>query len=86
MSKGKGKKSHSALFDQKAWRYFIAFYQGQYKRLAVTAAMSTAQSLLIVPSLLLVKYAFDKAIPQHNIHLIVIVGTGILDFGLQIQV
>jgi ABC-type bacteriocin/lantibiotic exporter with double-glycine peptidase domain len=82
MSKGRGKKSRTALFDRKAWRYFIAFYQGQYKRLAVTAAMSTAQSLLIVPSLLLVKYAFDKAIPQHNIHLIVLVGTGILGFRL----
>jgi ABC-type bacteriocin/lantibiotic exporter with double-glycine peptidase domain len=82
MIREKVRASGVVFFDRKAWRYFIGFYQGQYKRLAVTAAMSTIQSLLIVPSLLLVKFAFDKAIPRHNIHLIVIVGAGILAFRL----
>ncbi len=78
----KGKESHRTFVDRDAWRYFIAFYRKHVKRLAFTAVMSTAQSVLIVPSLLLVKYAFDKAIPQHNIRLLVLVGIGILAFRL----
>ncbi len=47
-----------------------------------SSAVSSAQSLIIVPTLLLVRYAFDEAIPQKNIHLLVLIGIGIFIFRL----
>jgi len=82
MNKSNGQKSRASFFEIAAWRFFINFYGGQYKRLAFSAAASTAQSLLIVPSLLLIRYVFDEAIPQKNIHLLVLIGIGIFTFNL----
>ena len=82
MNKSNGQESRASFFDIAAWRYFINFYGGQYKRLAFSAAASSAQSLIIVPILLLIRYVFDVAIPQKNIHLLVLVGIGIFAFSL----
>ncbi len=41
-----------------------------------------SQSLVIVPTLLLVRYVFDVAIPQQNIRLLVLIGMGIFVFRL----
>ncbi len=82
MNKSNNQESRTSFFDLNAWRYFINFYQGQYKRLAFSAAASSAQSLIIIPSLLLIRYVFDEAIPQKNIHLLVLIGIGIFTFNL----
>lgn len=71
-----------SFFDAAAWRYFIKFFRGQQKRLALSAAISAAQSLVIVPTLLLVRYVFDVAIPQKNVRLLVLIGIGIFLFRL----
>ncbi|MDH4230860.1 MAG: ABC transporter ATP-binding protein/permease [Nitrospirota bacterium] len=75
-------ESSRSFFDPAAWRYFIEFYRGQHKRLALSAVISAAQSLFIVPTLLLVRYVFDVAIPQQNIRLLVLIGIGIFVFRL----
>ncbi len=82
MNKSNNQESRTPFYDIDAWRYFINFYQGQYKRLAFSAAASSAQSLVIVPTILLVRYVFDVAIPQKNIHLLVLIGIGIFAFNL----
>jgi ATP-binding cassette, subfamily B, bacterial len=71
-----------SFFDRPAWRYFVQFYVGQHKRLAMSAVISAAQSLIIVPTLLLVRYVFDVAIPQRNVRLLVLIGIGIFVFRL----
>ncbi len=48
----------------------------------MSAVISAAQSLIIVPTLLLVRYVFDVAIPQKNIRLLVLIGVGIFIFRL----
>jgi ATP-binding cassette, subfamily B, bacterial len=70
------------FFDPAAWRYFSGFYRGQQRRLALSAVISAAQALFIVPTLLLVRYVFDVAIPQQNIRLLVLIGIGIFVFRL----
>ncbi len=82
MNKSNNQESRVSLFDKAAWRYFINFYQGQYKRLAFSAVASSAQSLIIIPTILLIRYVFDEAIPQKNIHLLVLIGIGIFTFNL----
>ena len=82
MDKVTHQTSSASFFDKAAWRYFAGFYRGYYKRLAFSAAVSSAQSLIIIPTLLLVRYVFDEAIPQKNIHLLVLSGIGIFVFRL----
>jgi ABC-type multidrug transport system fused ATPase/permease subunit len=82
MNKSCGRSLRVPFLDVAAWRYFLNFYKGQHRRLAITALVSAAQSLFIVPTLLLVRYAFDKAIPQKNIQFIILIGIGIFVFRL----
>jgi ATP-binding cassette, subfamily B, bacterial len=82
MNKSRNPDPGRSFFDRAAWRYFVQFYAGQHKRLAMSAVISAAQSLIIVPTLLLVRYVFDVAIPQKNIRLLVLIGIGIFVFRL----
>jgi ATP-binding cassette, subfamily B, bacterial len=66
------------LFDRTAWRYFAAFFAGRWLRLSLLMVASTLLSLLIIPILLLVKRAFDVAIPAGDVKLLCLCGAGIL--------
>lgn len=76
------KESKKTFFDLAAWHYFIRFYQGHYRTLLFSSFGSAAQSLVVLPSLLLIRFAFDEAIPQKNIYLLVLAGAGIFVFRL----
>ena len=78
MNRSDEQKQHIPFFDLLSWRYFLAFFQGNYKRLVVNAVFSAAQSLIVLPSLLLVRYAFDEVIPQRNINLLALIGIGLI--------
>lgn len=82
MNKSDNQESRKPFFYLPAWRYFINFYRGQYRLLLLNAIGSAAQSLLILPTLLLIRFAFDKAIPQKNINLLVLIGLSIFAFRL----
>ncbi len=82
MNESRTRKSRVLFFNASAWRYFISFYRGQHKRLAFSSIISSAQSLIIIPTLLLVRYIFDEAIPEKNIHFLVLSGVGIFAFRL----
>jgi len=65
-----------------AWRYFITFFGGQYRRLVLTAFLSVVQSLVILPTLYLVRYVFDEAIPNNDVSRLLIIGIGLCLFRL----
>ena len=73
MPDGEGK----ALFDLDAWKYFAKYFQGQEKKLGAFGIVASAQSLLVLPMLYLIKVAFDDAIPNGNVMLLVYVGAGV---------
>jgi len=75
-------ETSNSIFNVSAWRYFISFYRGQYRRLILTSVVSAAQSLIIVPTLMLIRYIFDDAIPQGNMNLLIMSGLGIFIFRL----
>jgi ATP-binding cassette subfamily B protein len=80
MSENQG--AQKSFFDLAAWRHFARFYQGQFWLLFFISIGSAAQSLIVLPGLLLIRYAFDVAVPQKNIYLLVLVGIGLLAIRL----
>ena len=79
---GKGLKptleKNAALFDLSAWRYFMRAYRRHGARLVVYAAIASTQSLLVLPVLFLVREAFDTAIPNGDVSLLVWFAVGII--------
>ncbi len=55
------------FFDVAAWRYYYSFFHKYYKTIILTAVVSAAQGVMILPILLLIRYAFDDAIPNGKI-------------------
>jgi len=70
------------FFDGAAWRYFLGFFRRQSFLIVVSSMGSAAQSLVVLPTLYLVRYLFDVAIPQNKIQLIVWAGAGIFGFRM----
>jgi ATP-binding cassette, subfamily B, bacterial len=66
------------LFDARAWRYLYSYYRTRRLALAGCALMASAQTLLVLPALYLVRFAFDTAIPRGDLGLLVWVGAGLL--------
>lgn len=67
-----------AAADLAAWRFFAGYYKGSIPRLATYAVVASAQSLLIIPVLYLVRYVFDVAIPTGNVALLIYAALGIV--------
>jgi ATP-binding cassette, subfamily B, bacterial len=74
MQMSDSRKLQKAFFDLEAWRYFSKFIRGRYRQIVLNATTSAAQSLIVIPSLLLIRYAFDYAIPLKYIHILVLIG------------
>jgi ABC-type bacteriocin/lantibiotic exporter with double-glycine peptidase domain len=60
--------------NAQAWRYYNRFYDKERLPLSLTFVLSTGQSLLHVPILLLVRYAFDDVIPSGDLSALAVVG------------
>ncbi|HRZ43234.1 MAG TPA: ABC transporter ATP-binding protein [Bacteroidales bacterium] len=65
-------------FSSPAWRYYGSFYRPDRRKILWTTLATAGQTLLIVPALFLVKYAFDRAIPEGDTALLVYIGLTIL--------
>jgi ABC-type multidrug transport system fused ATPase/permease subunit len=70
------------LLDPDAWRYLASCYRGKLPVFFLYAALATAQSLLVLPVLLLIRRAFDVVIPQRDVPRLVLIGLGILAIRL----
>lgn len=69
--------SRFPLFSRQAWEYFARYYRGLYTRLGFSSLISASQVVLILPVILLVKYAFDIVIPEGKINMLVAIGIAI---------
>lgn len=66
------------LVSSEAWRYFAEFYRRRMPRLLLYGCVAALQTILVVPVLMLLKTAFDEAIPQQNVQLLVVIGAAVL--------
>jgi ABC-type bacteriocin/lantibiotic exporter with double-glycine peptidase domain len=69
--------SGASLFDRSAWAYFAQYYRADSGRLVIYALVASAQSLLVLPVLYCVRYAFDVAIPRSDVGLLLLLGFSI---------
>ena len=60
--------------NTQAWRYYSRFYKTERLSLLLTLLLSIGQSLLNVPILLLVRYAFDDVLPSGELSLLAVIG------------
>lgn len=66
------------MSNRPAWRYYRQFYQGAYPALAASVLVAMVQGFVLLPVALLVRVAFDRAIPAHSVGLLVAAGGGVL--------
>ncbi|MEQ9640207.1 MAG: ABC transporter ATP-binding protein [Alphaproteobacteria bacterium] len=66
--------ARTADIEIDAWSMFLAYLRPAYWRLGLYALLVAAQSLLLVPVLLLVRYIFDHAIPNSDMVALVLAG------------
>ena len=66
------------LFDRPALRMFFGYYRSRVGRLLAFTAGASLQSLLVLPVLVLIRYAFDRAIPAGDVAALVRAGAMII--------
>jgi len=69
-------------FDTAAWAYLWGFFSSRWPNIAALTLLGVVQSLLFLPTLNLVRYAFDHAIPQGRAELLIYCGLGLLGLRL----
>jgi ABC-type bacteriocin/lantibiotic exporter with double-glycine peptidase domain len=71
-----------SFFDLSAWRYFGSFYQGKFPAIALSSIASIVQAILILPTILLIRFVFNVAIPEHDISRLIKIGLVIIGLNL----
>jgi ATP-binding cassette subfamily B protein len=74
--------SRQPFIDIEAWRYFAGFYRGKFPIIVISSVASCIQAILILPFILLIRFAFDVTIPQNNTNELIRIGFAI--FGLNL--
>src|SRR5262245_1205237 len=77
MSDATERKPSRRLLDVEAWRYFESLSPGRRGVLLFYGLVAAAQSLLLLPVLLLIRHAVDVAIPQRQMWRLVEIGAAI---------
>jgi ATP-binding cassette subfamily B protein len=66
------------LLDQRALAFFAGYYRGRMGRVVLFTLLASAQSLLLLPVLQLVRDAFDRAIPSGDVRGLTWIGVQIV--------
>src|SRR6266436_5437068 len=60
-----------------SWRHYLKTYGRYYRTLTICSLASTGQAFILLPIALLIRRAFDEAIPARNFYLLALLGTAI---------
>lgn len=71
-------KGKTNLFDRDAMRLFAHYYRFCKWRLLAYALAASVQSLFVLPILFLIRRAFDRAIPNGEVHTLLNIGIAII--------
>ena len=75
--KGPPKGFFVTRMKQTTWLHYIKLYRQFYFTLIICAVASAGQSFILLAIVLLIRRAFDEAIPAKNFSLLVVIGTSI---------
>lgn len=64
------------------WRYYAKQYRGQGWTLVASAALAAIGFLFVIPSVMLVRLIFDRAIPRADFRLLALASVGIVALNL----
>ena len=64
--------------NRPAWVYYLNFYRRDAVRISACGLVSAIQSLIVLPVALLIRYAFDHALPTNQFNSLLLVGLAIL--------
>jgi ATP-binding cassette subfamily B protein len=60
------------------WRYYLEKYRGQFWQTFLSAVLAVLGFLFVIPSVMLVRMVFDRALPQSNFRLLLLAGVGLV--------
>jgi ATP-binding cassette, subfamily B, bacterial len=75
-------RTKEPLFDRAAVRLFFGYYRTRVGRLVLFTAGASLQSVLLLPVLVLIQFAFDRAIPGRDVASLVKAGAAIIGIRL----
>jgi ABC-type bacteriocin/lantibiotic exporter with double-glycine peptidase domain len=64
------------------WRYYAEKYRGQFRPVCMSAVLAILGFGFVIPSVVLVRVIFDRALPQSSFRLLLLAGGGILALNL----
>ncbi len=64
------------------WRYYAEKYRGQFWQIFASAALAVVGFLFVVPSVVLVRLIFDRALPHSDFRLLMLAGAGMVGLNL----
>ncbi len=67
-----------AKLDLATWRYLIGYCSGYWKSAIIILLLATVQSMAFLPALILVRLAFDTALPQSNANMLLWIGAAMV--------
>lgn len=73
-------RANGRLLDGDAWRYLTPYVTPRASQLTIYIVAAALQSILTLPVFFLVRYAFDRAIPDKDVGLLVAIGAAIVAF------
>ncbi|MDP3175395.1 MAG: ABC transporter ATP-binding protein [Phenylobacterium sp.] len=73
---------HRALLDRAPWAYLWAYFRRRRLAVLVLGILGALQSVVFLPTLHMVRFAFDRAVPQGDIPMLVWIGLGLIGFRL----
>jgi ABC-type bacteriocin/lantibiotic exporter with double-glycine peptidase domain len=70
------------MFSRAAIVYVTSYFRSKWKPIALYALIGAGQSLLVLPSFYLVRTAFDNAIPNGDVEMLIWIGLALLGLRL----
>jgi hypothetical protein len=64
------------------WRYYAKKYRGQGWAIVASAALAALGFMFVIPSVMLVRVIFDRAIPHADFRLLALASKGIVALNL----
>lgn len=61
-----------------AWQYYRNCYRGTFRKIFFVILISFGQAILYLPTLLLIRYTFDRAIPSGKVSTLILIGVAII--------
>jgi ABC-type multidrug transport system fused ATPase/permease subunit len=82
MTRGPAEQVRPSKIDWDAWAYLWSYYRRRRGTVAILGLLGALQSAMLLPTLFLVRFAFNTAVPKGQVVLLVWIGMALVGFRL----